>query len=143
MSMGRLGLAFRVFFRTLPDAFFAQKVRALMDETGALPPAPAGATAPAATPAASPPAAKPVRSDAGTLLAVLQREARLVDFLKESISAYDDAKIGAAVRDVHRGAAAVLDRLFELRPVMTEADGASVQVPAGADAARVRLVGNV
>jgi hypothetical protein len=37
----------------------------------------------------------------------------------------------------------VLDRLFDLRPVMSEAEGTTVQVAAGADATRVRLIGNV
>ena len=74
---------------------------------------------------------------------MLQREARLVDFLKEDISAYANEQIGAAVRDVHRDAAGVLERLFSLQPVMSQPEGASVEVPAGSDAARVRLVGNV
>src|SRR4051794_25531338 len=91
------------------------------------------------TPAAAA-AAAPARSDALTLLSVLQREARLVDFLKEDIAGYDDAQVGAAVRDVHRDAAAALDRLFALRPVSAEGEGAEVAIPASVDAVRMRLV---
>jgi hypothetical protein len=83
------------------------------------------------------------RSDALTVLAVLQREARLVDFLKEDISAYQDAQVGAAVRDVHRDAGAALERMFALRPVSADAEGAEVALPANVDAAKWRLVGNL
>jgi hypothetical protein len=93
--------------------------------------------------APSAPNFEPARSEAITLLSILQREARLVDFLKENISAFDNAQIGAAVRDVHRDAAAVLERVFGLRPVMTEPEGSPATVAAGADATRVRLTGNV
>ena len=74
---------------------------------------------------ATPPAPKPPeRSEAITLLATLQREARFVDFIQESLAAYSDAQIGAAVRDVHRDCAAVLKRLFELRPAVRDDAGA-------------------
>lgn len=143
--MGRIGTAFRSFFRALGNAEFAEKVRAILDgKTDGKPQA-------VAEPAKIAPPAKPVevakappqRSEALTLLAVLQREARLVDFLKESIAGYDDAQIGAAVREIHRDAAGTLDRIFALKPVRTEAEGAAVTVPAGYDAGRTRLVGNV
>jgi len=101
-------------------------------------------SAPPAAPEAKPAAKKaPARSDAIALLAVLQREARLVDFLQESLAGYSDAQIGAAARDVHRDSAAVLDRLFALRPAVDRAEGAEVEVPAGFDASRWRLVGNL
>jgi hypothetical protein len=140
--MGRLGLSFRAFFRILSDGAFAERVQALADGK-ALPQAPRPPEAATAFPPATTPAAAPGRSEALTLLSVLQREARLVDFLKEDIAAYANEQIGAAVRDVHRDAARVLERLFALQPVMTQPEGASVEVPAGSDAARVRLVGNV
>jgi hypothetical protein len=131
--MTRLGIAFRLFFRALFNRSFAEEGARLL----------AGATAaPVPAPSVAAPA-PPARSDALTLLSVLQREARLIDFLKEDITAYEDAQVGAAVRDVHRDAAAALERLFSLRAVMTESEGATVTVPAGADAARVRLTGNV
>jgi hypothetical protein len=144
--MGRLGLSFKAFFRILSDGAFAERVQALADGKAlpgapAAPAAPAPATAKAVEPAAAPVA--PARSDAITLLSVLQREARLVDFLKEDVAGYSNEQIGAAVRDVHRDAAGVLERMFSLQPVMSQSEGASVEVPAGSDAARVRLVGNV
>lgn len=84
----------------------------------------------------------PSRSEALTLLEVLQREARLIDFLKEDLSGYDDAQIGAAVRDVQRDSAKALERLFAFEPVIAQEEGTPVNAqdePAG----RTRLVGNV
>ena len=150
--MGRLGLAFKAFFRVFNDATFADEVRRrLGGPAGAAARQPAAAAEPPAkpttpsvpAPAATPQKLAPTRSDALTLLAVLQREARLVDFLKEGIAGYPDDQVGAAVREIHRDAAAALDRMFALTPVRTEAEGASVTVPAGYDAGRIRLVGNV
>ena len=135
--MGRIGLAFRMFFRILFHGDFAVRAGELID--GAV--APAGPTlAPVALRAEMKAAAQ---SEALTLLGVLQREGRLVDFLKEPIGAYDDVQIGAAVRDVHRDCSAAVERVFGLRAILNEAEGASINVPAGFDAARIRLIGNV
>lgn len=119
----------------------APRAQALLGEAGqVVAPQPIVSPTPSRAPAE---ATRPLRNDAVSLLAVLQREARLIDFLKENITPYDDAQVGAAVRDVHRGAAAVLDRLFALRPVLNDAEGSNVSVPAGADAGRITLTGNV
>jgi hypothetical protein len=90
---------------------------------------------------ATPP--KPARSEAITLLAALQREGRFVDFLKEELSGYSDAQIGAVARDLHRDCAKVIERMFAIKPLLSEEEGASIEVPAGFDAGRYRLVGNV
>jgi hypothetical protein len=47
------------------------------------------------------------------------------------------------VRDVHRDAAKTLERLFALKPLISESEGATVEVPAGFDPARFQLLGNV
>ena|SRR5215203_1649938 len=77
------------------------------------------------------------------LLAILQRDGRLVDFLMEDLSAYPDAQIGAAVRDVHASSVAALTRYVTLSPVIGDAEGATVLVDRGMDAARVKVIGNV
>jgi hypothetical protein len=134
--MGRLGTAIRSFFRCLGDGQIADRVAATLD--GKPPPAVARPAADAPKPGSA-----PLRSDALTLLAALQREARLVDFLQEPIAAYSDAQIGAAVREVHRSSAALLQRFFALQPVMSEGEGASVEVAGSADGGRVQFTGNV
>ncbi len=106
-----------------------------------------GARRAAPTPAPQPkppPGPKlPLRREALTLLAALQREARLVDFVQESLTGYNDAQIGAVARDIHRDCGALLERLFALRPAVTQQEGAEVEIPAGFDPNRWRLTGNV
>lgn len=119
-------------------ARYAIRSRPKAVETPSEPAKPKAASAP------KPAAPKgPVRSDAITLLAALQREARFIDFIQESLAGYSDAQIGAAVRDVHRDCAAVLERMFAIRPATTEEEGKEVEIPAGFDAGRWRLTGNV
>ncbi len=77
------------------------------------------------------------------LLALFQREGRLLDFLQEEIDGYADAQIGAAVRDIHRGCKRALAEHLPLEPVLKDAENARVRVDAGFDPARIRLVGNV
>ena len=77
------------------------------------------------------------------LLGLLQRDARLIDFVQEDIAAYGDADIGAAARLVHEGCRKVLKEHMTLAPVRAESEGARITLPAGFDAAQVRLTGNV
>jgi len=140
----RFILALKCFLAILSDRAVAARAAALIGEEAppqTTPVTPSPQTSARTTPAA--PAAAPARSDALTLLSVLQREARLVDFLKEDIGGYEDAQIGAAVRDVHRDAAAALDRLFALKHVMDEPEGSDVALATQNDAARIKLVGNL
>lgn len=83
------------------------------------------------------------RNDAVQILALLQREGRLIDFLKEPIESYNDAQIGAAVRDVHRDCAAVLERVFEIQPLVDNDEGSCMTVVSGYDPEQFRLTGNV
>lgn len=146
--MGRFTLSFKVWWRVLTDDGFADAAGQLYAGKALPSPAPAegpgkGPAKPVPTPAPAPVRPEPQRNDALNLLAVLQREARLVDFLKETIAPYSNEQVGAAVRDVHRDAAAALERMFGLKPTVDQAEGASMEVPVGFDAGRVRLVGNV
>ncbi len=156
--MSRIGLAFSSFFRLLfgkklnPDV-----VKYLPEEAikGLLPAAPAPAPAAAApAPAPAPKAEAPAapapakkadgsaqRDGALALLALLQREGRLVDFLREPLDSFGDADIGAAARDVHRGCKKVLEQVFTLEAVMPGEEDARVSVPKGFDPGEVRLIG--
>lgn len=77
------------------------------------------------------------------VLGLLQREGRLIDFLREDIAAFDDAQVGAAVRPVHEGCRKTLEEYVTLEAVRPEAEGARVTVPPGFDASAIRLSGNV
>ena len=83
------------------------------------------------------------QSDAITLLAALQREARLIDLIQEPLDNYEDAQVGAAARDVLRDSAVVLERMLALRPVIDRSEGDEVETPDSANAGRFRFVGNV
>ena len=77
------------------------------------------------------------------LLALLQRDARLIDFTQESLSGYSDADIGGAARLVHEGCGKVLREHFTLAPVRPEAEGSRVTIDPGFDARAIRLTGNL
>jgi hypothetical protein len=122
---GRLQLALRALMRTLTEEAFADKVRPLF-----APPKPVK------------PSGAPLR-----LLTLMQREGRLIDFILEDVQQYppeQNAQIGAAVRDIHKGCQKVLKEHLVLEPVLGGArEGETVEVPAGFDPANIRLVGNV
>jgi len=77
------------------------------------------------------------------ILSVLQRQGRLIDFLEEDLSRYEDAQIGAAVRSIHESCKAALAECVHLETVMAQEEGSVVTVPSGFDPASVRLTGNV
>lgn len=117
----------RLAGRVLTDAAFARKAAAL--------------SAAPETPAELPP--EKVQAPALALFAILQREGRLIDFLQEDLAAFADADIGAAARVVHSGCRKVVQQYLTLEPVLSAAEGSTVTVPAGFDAQRIRLTGNV
>jgi hypothetical protein len=127
IGRGRAGLAWRAFTRVLGDAATASRVEV------ALPPPP-----PPEPPKPPKPSAEPLR-----LLALLQREGRLLDFLLEDISAASDEQIGAGVRELHSKAQAALKEHLTLAPVLPQAEGEQVEVPPGFDPSAIRLTGNV
>jgi hypothetical protein len=77
------------------------------------------------------------------MLAILQREGRLIDFLMEEVDAYGDAQIGAAVRDIHRGCRKGLIEHLKVGPIRPEPDEAAVRVEDGYDPSQIRLIGNI
>jgi len=127
----RLKFAFRTFFWLIDFGEIPQDV---LDA--------AGQKAPAPTPAA-PPAKADTADRAVQLLAILQRDGRLIDFLMEDLTAYQDAQVGAAVRDVHAGCRAALMRYADLAPVMDDDEGQNVTVERGTDPASVKVTGSV
>lgn len=155
--MSRIGVAFSSFFGLLfrgklpPEAALYLPPEAAPPGLPALPgssPGLVSSVISAAAPAA-PDGERPAAPNSGTsraegallLLGLLQREGRLVDFLRESLEQHPDAAIGAAVRDVHRGCRKVLEEHVRLEPVMPGSEDGPVVVPRGFDPAEVRLIG--
>jgi hypothetical protein len=77
------------------------------------------------------------------ILSILQRKGRLIDFLREDISGYEDSQIGAAVRNIHKGCREAMAEHIVLEPVRKEAEGTEVSVGEGFDPSAIRLTGNV
>ncbi|BBO66966.1 hypothetical protein DSCA_08960 [Desulfosarcina alkanivorans] len=77
------------------------------------------------------------------LFAVLQRQGRLMDFLQEDLSRYEDDQIGAAVRSIHENCRKTVDRYLSPEPVMKSSEGETVEIAPGFDQQAVKLVGNV
>ena len=106
-------------------------------------PAPEPPKADAAKPVPVPATANQAEAEIVSLLAILQERGRLVDFLMEDITTYDDTQVGAAARVVHEGCRAALHEHFKIRSVREESEGSSVTVPAGYAADEYRLIGNI
>jgi hypothetical protein len=137
----RIGLALRTGWKVLTDGSFAERIRQVL--SGSAAPAAAQLEQKPAPQVREPRPARPARSDAIMLLAALQREARFVDLVCEPLDQYSDAQIGAAARDVLRDCGQVLERMFQLQPVLSAEEGSTVTVPAGFDAGCYRLSGQV
>ncbi len=132
--MNRVFLAFRSFFGILFHGRLSDQVITTLGLTGK-----------DVVPAAPPPP-PPARASDGALqlLAILQRDSRLIDFLMEDISAYDDEQIGAAVRELHDKCRESLGRYVRLVPVIDGVENTRTSLPGGkADPAQVKFVGNV
>jgi hypothetical protein len=129
----RIKLAFAAFFTIL----FKGRLPAALQRATTAEPArgPESAAAPAS------------REDTGDravqLLALLQRDGRLVDFVMEDLSEYTDSQIGAGVRDIHIGCRRVLDRYVTLEPILNNREGDPIALGQDLDTAAIRLVGNV
>jgi hypothetical protein len=138
--LNRIVLAFRAFFNLLfSGELSADLMNALkVSRRGAAP-----ATAPS-KPTAAAAAAPTVRVADGALqiLGIMQRDARLIDFLMEDIAAYSDDQIGAAVRELHDQCRDSIARYVTLSPVIDGVEGTYAKAPS-ADANLVKFVGNV
>lgn len=158
----RVWFAWACLFRVLFDGAFAGRAFAVRDAMPALPPAkeaepiekkatkqaekakieepPPEVVKPRAKPAEP---EKPNVTAALQLLAALQREGRLVDFLEQDVASFSDADVGAAARVVHEGCRKALRQHAKIQPVRGEDEGAPVTIPEGYDARQVKLIGNV
>lgn len=141
----RLWFAWMCFFRVLFDGEFAARAW-VAREPARLPASPASAAPKPADPKPAEPPKAPAPPDGSAalqLLSILQREGRLVDFLEQDVASFSDADVGAAARVVHEGCRKALRAHVTVSPVRDEEEGASVELPAGFDAQRVKLTGNV
>ena len=140
--MNRISFAFRSFFSILFKGALPSDIALAFGYSKAIPAKTATATAaPKPSPAPAKPSVGPVEG-AVQILAVLQRDARLIDFLMEDISAYPDEQVGAAVRDVQTLARETLSRYLRLEPVVDSVEGVYTKAD-GLETAEVKFIGNV
>jgi len=138
----RLSFAFRCFFSLLFQGKIPQDVLQALGWAKV-------ELAPLATAAKVTPAGPKIEPSTESLdravqvLALLQRDGRLVDFLEEDVSSYPDGQLGAAVRSIHTSCRQVLERYIRLEPILSSEEDQPVTVPVGFDSAAIKLVGNV
>ena len=129
--MRRILLAFRSFFSILFHGALSEEITS---ELGL-------ALRQAQMPAAPEPAFRP-SDGALQILGILQRDSRLIDFIMEDVSSYDDEQIGAAVRSLHDQCRESLGRYVSLQPVIDGVEGTFTK-PSVSEPAAVKFVGNV
>jgi len=140
--MGHFGQAWRAFWQIIRSPQAAEHWAAYeKGAAGAALPEKSSAAEELSTVKAAPQA--PAGADAVYTLTLLQREARLVDFLQEDIGAYSDEQVGGAVRKIHADSRQVLAKYFGVTAIREEAEQDSLSVPAGFDSRRLRLSGRI
>ena len=77
------------------------------------------------------------------MLALLQKEGRLLDFLQEDIGGFSDEEVGVAVREIHAGCRKVLDERIEMQRIVEKPEGDTAEIPADFDASAIELVGKI
>ena len=132
--MNRISQAFRSFFSILFSGVLPADIAQAFGYSKVIPMK--------ATPAPAPKPQSGPADGAVQILSVLQRDARLMDFLMEDISGYSDEQVGAAVRDVQQQSRQALERYLKLQPVIDGVEGDFTKTE-GLAASSVKLVGNV
>jgi hypothetical protein len=134
----RISYAFRSFFRILSSGEIPGDVAQELIQT------PADAAQPEVADITLRDETPPDSVDrAVQMLAILQRDGRLIDFFTEDIAPYSDQQIGAAVRDLHQSCKSALERYIKLEPIIASDEGQPVTVQDPIDPAAVKLIGNV
>ncbi|MBV8101208.1 MAG: DUF2760 domain-containing protein [Verrucomicrobia bacterium] len=129
-------VAFLVAILVVVLSFVARPKAESVPAASGPPPPPVTAPPPA-------PAANQAEGEIAAFLALLQEKGRLVDFLMENVSGYDDAQVGAAARVIHQGCKEVLKEHFSITPVSVAQEGSQITVPAGYAADEYRLIGKI
>jgi hypothetical protein len=77
------------------------------------------------------------------LLSDLQKEGRLVDFLEEDLTEYEDDEIGSSVRGIHEGCKKVMDKILEKEKLLDQEEESSVRVNKDYNPNELKLSGRV
>jgi uncharacterized protein DUF2760 len=107
-------------------------------ETAQPPPPPV-----AAKPPPRPPPERRAEAEVVAFIGLLQEKGRLVDFLMDDVSLYDDSRVGAAARVVHFGCRDVLQEHFKVTPISDAEEGSQVMIPENYSVDEYRLMGKI
>lgn len=133
----RLALAWGLFLRIVLNGRKAAEFAGRLSDGNSSQPAPPAPDLPAAV-------NYPNNGDAAIiLLSLLQQEGRLVDFLQQELTGFEDAEIGGVARSVHEGCRKVLRSYMTIEPIRQEEEGASLTLQPGFDSKRFKLTGSV
>lgn len=147
-----VGLILQFLWRSLVEPEFVSHAAEFLGQRKLPPPADrqaapaadAGKARTAIPPSAAPPApVKPPPGESWRVLALLQRDGRLLDFLMEDLSGYTDAQIGAAARDIHDKCRQALLEHGEFKTVIDRKEDETITIPPGFDPGAIRLTGNL
>jgi hypothetical protein len=140
----RVAIAFRCFFSILLHGDLPSDIaQKQVQPAGPPSPMPTAAQASASRPKETERPASEAFDRAVQMLALLQRDGRLIDILAENISPYPDAQLGAAVRTIHEACHKVLEHYVKLEPILNSEEDQPVTVQGGFDPAAIKLLGNV
>ena len=116
----RLSYAFRCFFSVLSNGEIPAEIAPeLVPELGR--PAPVFERAPEMETLA--PESPESVDRAVQMLALLQRDGRLIDFITEDIAPYSDEQVGAATRGIHASCQKALKSAVTLAPIVSGEEG--------------------
>jgi hypothetical protein len=130
--LSRISFAFRSFFAILFGGSLPEDIAREFGYTKPVPP--------------PPPVILPTAKDGALqMLGILQRDARLIDFLMEDITSYSDDQVGAAVRSLHADCRTTLNRHVTLAPVIDSVEGTFQKIDSSKapDPNRIKLLGNI
>jgi Domain of unknown function (DUF2760) len=125
-------LALLLAIAVLAVSFFERR------ETPAPPPPPV-----AAKPPPPPPPERQAEAEVVAFIGLLQEKGRLIDFLMDDVSLYDDSRVGAAARVVHFGCRDVLQEHFKVTPISDAEEGSQVVIPENYSVEEYRLMGKI
>ena len=77
------------------------------------------------------------------LLALLQKQGRLIDFINEDVNQFTDEQVAGAARVVHQGVKAALQEHITFEPVSDIQEGNSISLDSDFARSEYQLTGNV
>ncbi|XOV78824.1 MAG: DUF2760 domain-containing protein [Aestuariibacter sp.] len=89
-------------------------------------------------------APQPVNYDSALqLIAILQKDGRLIDFIQEDVNQFSDEQVAAAARVVHQGVKKALNDHVQFSPATKEPEGSAITLNKDFDRNQYRLTGNI